>query len=75
MRKRILLGLLTAALTVALTGCGLRAPEELYALPDPSPEYKSLQSSLESLLNMGYEYAAPAPIPSPSSWRIWTATA
>ena len=59
MRKRILLGLLTAALTVALTGCGLRAPEELYALPDPSPEYKSLQSSLESLLNMGYEYAAP----------------
>ena len=42
MRKRILLGLLTAALTVALTGCGLRAPEELYALPDPSPEYKSL---------------------------------
>ncbi len=29
MRKRILLGLLTAALTVALTGCGLRAPEEL----------------------------------------------
>ena len=59
MRKRILLGLLTAALAVALTGCGLRAPEELYALPDPSPEYKSLQSSLESLLNMGYEYAAP----------------
>ena len=34
-------------------------PKELYALPDPSPEYKSLQSSLESLLNMGYEYAAP----------------
>ena len=34
MRKRILLGLLTAALTVALTGCGLRAPHGgIFVLP------------------------------------------
>ena len=34
MRKRILLGLLTAALAVALTGCGLRAPHGgIFVLP------------------------------------------
>lgn len=59
MRKKILLILMSAMLAAMLTGCGLRAAEELYALPEPSPEYESLQSSLETLLNAGYEYAAP----------------
>lgn len=57
MKRKLLLPLLTMLLL--LSGCGLRAPEELYVLPEPSPEYKSLQESLEAFLNAGYEYTAP----------------
>ncbi|MBR1781852.1 MAG: hypothetical protein IJ751_10690, partial [Oscillospiraceae bacterium] len=51
--------LLTAAALLVLSGCGLRSPEELYALPRLSAEYESLQSALEGLQAQGYEYAAP----------------
>ena len=42
-----------------LTGCGLRSPEELYALPKPTAEYQSLQTCLDALVARGYEYSAP----------------
>lgn len=62
--KRVLRGLLCAALVLLLTGCGdssflFRSPESLYALPRFSDEYTSLQSCLQSLLDAGMEYSPP----------------
>ena len=59
MGKRKLFFILVAVLTLVLTGCGLRSPEQLYTLPKPSTEYESLQNRLDALLSGGYEYAAP----------------
>lgn len=58
MRKTILLlfGLLLAA---CVTGCGFKSGEELYALPQASAEYDSLQTCLQSILKEGLEYSAP----------------
>ena len=47
------------ALAMVLTSCGLKSPEEMYALPKTTPEYESLQNQLDGLLAQGYEYAAP----------------
>lgn len=59
MKKAGLITLLMALMVLILTGCGLTSPEELYTLPKPSTEYESLQSSLEQLLDKGYEYSPP----------------
>ena len=59
MKKAGLITLLMALMALILTGCGLTSPEELYTLPKPSTEYESLQSSLEQLLDKGYEYSPP----------------
>lgn len=58
MRKTILLlfGLLLAA---CVTGCSFKSGEELYALPQASAEYDSLQTCLQSILKEGLEYSAP----------------
>ena len=50
---------LLLALALTLTGCGLKSPEEMYALPKTTQEYQSLQTQLDELLGAGYEYAAP----------------
>lgn len=44
---------------LALTGCGLRSGDDLYALPKTSVEYESLRNALQGLLDSGLEYAAP----------------
>lgn len=58
MRKIILL-LLSLLLTASLAGCGFKSGEELYALPQASAEYDSLQTCLQSMLKEGLEYSAP----------------
>lgn len=42
MRRHIGLALLTAALSVLLTGCLFRSTEDLYALPERFPCYEDL---------------------------------
>ena len=58
MTKKILL--LTGLLLVLfLTGCSFKSGEDLYALPQASAEYDSLQTCLQSILKEGLEYSAP----------------
>ena len=58
MRKLICL-FLSLLLAACLTCCGFKSGEELYALPQASAEYDSLQSCLQTILKEGLEYAAP----------------
>ena len=47
-------------LALSLTGCVLfSSPEDLYCLPRLPAEYVDLESELATLVNSGYEYAAP----------------
>ena len=48
-----LLGLL------CLSGCGIRAGDSLYSLPEAPQEYYDLQQALRQVLSTGAEYAAP----------------
>ncbi len=59
MKKKVRFLLLAAMTLLVLTGCGLKSPDELYQLPRPTPQFESLQGSLDLLLKGGYEYAAP----------------
>lgn len=59
MKKKVRFLVLAAAMLLVLTGCGLKSPDELYQLPRSTPQYESLQASLDSLLKSGYEYSAP----------------
>lgn len=59
MKKKVRFLVLAATMLLVLTGCGLKSPDELYQLPRPTPQYESLQGSLDALLKSGYEYAAP----------------
>ena len=56
-RKRILLCLLLLAATL-LTGCNIRAINELYCLPSRSESYRNLQSQINRVM-VGLEYCAP----------------
>ena len=58
MQKTICL-FLSLLLAGCLTGCGFKSGEELYALPQASAEYDSLQSCLQTVLKEGLEYASP----------------
>ena len=50
-----------AGLALMLSGCMFAAsPDDLYSLPKLPDEYVSLETEIDSLLNSGYEYAAPA---------------
>lgn len=55
------LKLLLLGLTLLLSaGCTLRSPEDLYALPEPPAEYRSLDLRIQETLSaLGAEYAAP----------------
>ena len=56
--RSALLGLLLAALALALSGCMFKPVEGLYALPMLSQEYSDLQATIESTMNeLGAEYA------------------
>ena len=57
MRRHIGLVLLTAALSVLLTGCLFRSTEDLYALPERFPGYEDLtgkRSEIQAGLEMEY---------------------
>ncbi len=56
-RKRILLCPLLLAATL-LTGCNIRAINELYCLPSRSESYRNLQSQINQVM-VGLEYCAP----------------
>lgn len=56
--RSALLGLLLAALALALSGCMFKPVEGLYALPMLPQEYSDLQATIESTMNeLGAEYA------------------
>ena len=58
MKKSILI-LLTAAISVLLSGCIMKSVSELYALPEQSAEYRSLQSALSQTVSGSTEYSSP----------------
>lgn len=54
--KLLWLGLLL----LMTAGCSLHSPEELYTLPEPPAEYKSLDTRIQETMSaLGAEYAAP----------------
>lgn len=60
MKKRGCKAVFTAFfLCLGLSGCFFRAAGELYAVPQPSEEYKALQTRLSEVIAAGGEYAAP----------------
>jgi len=58
-RSKIKLTLLAVAATVFLTGCLRITADELYSLPEVSPEYLRLQAHIRMLINQGAEFAPP----------------
>jgi len=58
MKRRILLGLLGAALGLCLSGCVFEPVDKLYALPVLPQEYRDLQSTIDATMSeLGAEYA------------------
>ena len=57
--KRILITIIAAFITVSLSGCLRIAAEDLYSLPHASEEYLRLQRQINSILDLGAEFAAP----------------
>lgn len=58
--KGLLLALLCALLTAALSGCAFNASaEEMYTPPQLPAEYTELQTQIDAILAGGAEYAAP----------------
>ena len=56
--QRVGMGLLTATLALALSGCMFKPVEGLYALPMLPEEYSDLQATIESTMSeLGAEYA------------------
>ena len=59
-RKQLGLALLSAALTLLLTGCFVKTVDELYTLPRHSDEYDRLELAIEKVLtSQNASYAAP----------------
>lgn len=59
MKKELKL-LLLGFLLLMTAGCSLHSPEELYTLPEPPAEYKSLDMRIQETMSaLGAEYAAP----------------
>ncbi len=60
MRNKIFAVLLVSAvLSVLLGGCMMKSVSELYALPERSPEYNSLQNALSKVVTGSTEYSSP----------------
>ncbi len=55
--KRLLL--LTASMSMLLSGCFFKPVDQLYAVPQPPEDYKALQQRLGEVVAQGGEYAAP----------------
>jgi len=58
-KKIVVLLLITAALSVLFGGCMMKSVAELYALPEQSPEYHSLQNALSQVVTGSTEYSSP----------------
>lgn len=56
MSKRLLL---LFPLLLLLTGCIIRSPEELYALPQQSADYDDLQAAISEIMPDGVQYSSP----------------
>lgn len=50
---------LSAALSVSLTGCFFKSVDQLYTPPQPSKDYEALQNQLSQVIAAGGEYTAP----------------
>lgn len=58
--KAFLISMIAALTAVALSGCMRIAADDLYSLPIASEEYLRLQRQINSVLDLGAEFAAPA---------------
>ena len=59
-KRKITTTLLAVLITVLLTGClRIISADELYSLPEVSPEYLRLQAHINVLINQGAEFAPP----------------
>jgi len=58
-RRKIIVSLAVVAAAVLLTGCLRITADELYSLPEVSPEYLRLQAQINVLINQGAEHAPP----------------
>jgi len=58
-KKKIIVSLVAVAAAVLLTGCLRITADELYSLPEVSPEYLRLQAQINILINQGAEFAPP----------------
>lgn len=58
MRKKTVLLMLLAALSLLLSGCMLKTVDQLYSLPKRSEEYQDLQTAIDSVMT-GLDYCAP----------------
>ena len=58
-KKSIIKTMLALTMAVLLTGCLRITADELYSLPEVSPEYLRLQAHINVLLNQGEIFAAP----------------
>lgn len=57
--KKTVLLIAAALLSVLLSGCIMKSVEELYALPEQSPEYRSLQDAVNQVVTGSTEYSSP----------------
>lgn len=57
--KKVALLLVLGVLSVLLGGCMMKSVAELYALPEQSPEYNSLQNALSQVVTGSTEYSSP----------------
>ena len=59
MKKNWMAAALLSAVLLCLSGCAFASPEELYAVPRASEDYKNLQDQIDLVRGAGAEYAGP----------------
>ena len=59
LKKKIIIPLLTVVAAMLLTGCLRITADDLYSLPEISPEYLRLQAHINDLRNQGAVFAPP----------------
>ena len=57
--RKLWLAVWTGLMMLLLTGCFFRSVDQLYAVPQPPPDYEALRVRLSEVIAMGGEYAAP----------------
>ena len=59
MKKNWMAAALLSVVLLCLSGCAFASPEELYAVPRASEDYKNLQDQIDLVRGAGAEYAGP----------------